>query len=79
MATIAWTKTEGCPLGTEVASIEEYTLPYSKEDIGYIYQDGSHWVSVYIYTNGDEGDTICHSAKGARESVLTQFSMDGER
>ena len=76
---IVWTKTEGCPLGTEVASIEESTLPYSKEDIGYIYQEVSHWVSVYIHVNGDERDTICHSAKGARESVLTQFSMDEER
>ena len=74
MATIAWTKTEGCELGTEVM-----TNLINGEDIGYIYQDGSHWVSVYIYTNGDEGDTICHSAKGARESVLTQFSMDEER
>ena len=72
MATIVWDKTKDCPLGTEVGSI-------AHEDIGYIYKDNSHWISVYIYANGDEGDTICHSAKGARESVLTQLSMDEER
>jgi len=71
-AKFIYTQTEGCPLGTEVVSIDG-------EDIGYIYKDNSHWISVYIYANGDEGDTICHSAKGARESVLTQLSMDEER
>ena len=67
---ITWTKTKDDILKTEVASTK------SRGDIGYVYQDLGLWVSVFIYENGDEGDTPCRSRKQAKQHVLDMLHSE---
>ena len=68
--TVTWTKTSGCTLKTEVGTAEAFG------DVGYVYQDGSRWTSVYIFENGQEMDTSCGTKEQAKQSVVEELTAD---